>query len=289
MLLSICAVVLALGLGGLQQADQPGQSDGREAARDTQAVPPVVPPPQPSADIEDPGCERGQDNRASDLCAQWKAADAARSSANAAWWLGFLGLCIGIATLWAASRAAHWAKEAAKHTEASAKAGAAQVTSYPVIKEAILIYEHDRHNIRFGIKNFGATPALGVRIDIRVAVQQGMELTYVDEEMSNNGEPADDGWGAAISPNEVHGIQWLLPEGVTTSLQNLGPNDGPVSVLLDTRLKALDVLGKPFVKIEHWALHVAVITPVIVGRLDRTPMNLIIEMHDLKKKGLLAG
>ncbi|MEO6040824.1 MAG: hypothetical protein ABIP41_02890 [Croceibacterium sp.] len=41
-------------------------------------------------------CERGDDQRDSDLCAQWKAADAA---ANSAWWAGFSGWFSGLSFL----------------------------------------------------------------------------------------------------------------------------------------------------------------------------------------------
>lgn len=80
---------------------------------------------QPIAAAPDSGCQPGQDNRQSDLCAQWKAADAATESANWTLWTliatGF-GLAIGGGTLFAAWRAAHWAKKAADHTETGATA-----------------------------------------------------------------------------------------------------------------------------------------------------------------------
>lgn len=73
-----------------------------------------------TAEAKDQGCQRGLEERKSDLCAQWKAADAATSAANAAWVLGILGALIGAATLIAAAKAAIYAKEAARHTEAGA-------------------------------------------------------------------------------------------------------------------------------------------------------------------------
>lgn len=78
---------------------------------------PVTPAP-------DGGCPDGQEERQSDLCAQWKAADAAAESARWAWWTliaGFVGLALGAGTLVAAWRAAHWAKEAASHTATGAR------------------------------------------------------------------------------------------------------------------------------------------------------------------------
>lgn len=63
-------------------------------------------------------CVQGQDHRYSDLCAQWKAADAAKAAAGAAW----IALLIGSVTLVAAGMAAKYAKDAAEHTENGANA-----------------------------------------------------------------------------------------------------------------------------------------------------------------------
>ncbi|MBM6576326.1 hypothetical protein KCP91_08070 [Microvirga sp. SRT01] len=60
-------------------------------------------------------CKAGQDNRASDLCAQWKAADAAELSAvwtRNTFWVGLLGSVIAFVTLMAAVAAALYAKAA---------------------------------------------------------------------------------------------------------------------------------------------------------------------------------
>lgn len=72
------------------------------------------------SDLNQP-CEQGEDNRSSDLCAQWKAADAARSSADAAWLFGALGSLIGALTLAAAAAAAIWARKAANETQTANK------------------------------------------------------------------------------------------------------------------------------------------------------------------------
>ena len=68
-------------------------------------------------------CAPGADNRASDLCAQWKAADAARLSAiwtRLAGLLAILGLAIGSGTLLAAIAAARYAREAARQAKRAA-------------------------------------------------------------------------------------------------------------------------------------------------------------------------
>lgn len=66
----------------------------------------------------DAGCEPGRDDRHSDLCAQWKAADAA----NNTFWLGVVGTAIGFMTLAAAVFAAWYARHAAVETRRSANA-----------------------------------------------------------------------------------------------------------------------------------------------------------------------
>jgi hypothetical protein len=111
----ICAVVVAAGLtASAKQADQTGRQQDAEGANAVGSASPAPPiPPQTNATVHDPGCEQGQDNRQSDLCAQWEAVDAARSSAEAAWVLGIIGIMIGGLTLLAAMSAARWAKQAA--------------------------------------------------------------------------------------------------------------------------------------------------------------------------------
>lgn len=93
-------------------SEQPvGEQRPRSVA--TAPEPPVTPSP-------DPGCEDGRDNRKSDLCAQWKAADAAFSSAEAAReqvLVGWIALVLGAATMVAAIAAAAYARRAAVATE----------------------------------------------------------------------------------------------------------------------------------------------------------------------------
>ncbi len=77
-------------------------------------------PEQPTSPRPDEGCERGKDDRKSDLCAQWKAADAAADAAQAAWlqfWAGIVGLALGAITMFAAIAAALYARRAAVATE----------------------------------------------------------------------------------------------------------------------------------------------------------------------------
>jgi hypothetical protein len=137
-------------------------------------------------DLNQP-CEKGASNRASDLCAQWKAADAAESSATAAWRFGSLGAFIGILTLAAASAAAWYAKKAADYTRdsvieakrsanAAEKTMAATITAYEMqIRPYIAItvkadepaepFSRDTV-LKFIVKNFGQTPASSVKLSM---------------------------------------------------------------------------------------------------------------------------
>ncbi|RYG38885.1 MAG: hypothetical protein EON93_01175 [Burkholderiales bacterium] len=89
----------------------------------------------------DPGCEQGRDNRNSDLCAQWKAADAAEESATwtrRTFWLTLGGLVIGGATLGAAVFAALYARDAAREGARSANAADNTHKAYVASERAVL-------------------------------------------------------------------------------------------------------------------------------------------------------
>ena len=76
-----------------------------------------------SAPHPDMGCPVGKEDRSSDLCAQWKAADAANDAAVSArktFRLGIVGTIIGFFTLVAAGLAARYAKSAANETKRAA-------------------------------------------------------------------------------------------------------------------------------------------------------------------------
>jgi hypothetical protein len=86
----------------------------------TVAAQPVATEPRQSASVEasvvkDEGCEAGQDDRKSDLCAQWKAADAAATAVQIGWGQFYLG----ILTLFAAVAAAVYAGKAASIAKAA--------------------------------------------------------------------------------------------------------------------------------------------------------------------------
>jgi hypothetical protein len=114
--------VAAGALGAAQPkgaAQQPTDAAKNKIKAAPQQVAGALKQPQHASQHNEP-CRHGDDNRSSDLCAQWKAADAAQSAAQAAWWIGWIGAAIGAFTLAAAWAAARWARKAAVHTEESA-------------------------------------------------------------------------------------------------------------------------------------------------------------------------
>jgi hypothetical protein len=130
---------------------------------------------------EDSGCEAGQDDRQSDLCAQWKAAD----SAYYTMWAGAFGLMVGFATLFFAWRAAHWAKQAAFETKRNADIawdiGLAQSSPYVTIERA---HGFQDDNGEGGIKvfvkafNHGPSPAIQIMPFGILSVGDGKSLKF---------------------------------------------------------------------------------------------------------------
>ena len=122
----------------------------------------------------DPGCDPRKEDRHSDLCAQWKAADAARNS----FVLGIFGAAIGFATLLAAGFAAMYAKEAALHTQAGAEAAKEALAHARLISDAelrpyLFIEKMEMKDVdpdfsslkrvEAVLKNYGITPARNIR------------------------------------------------------------------------------------------------------------------------------
>ena len=103
-------------------------------------------------------CPKGQDNRNSDLCAQWKAADAAADAVQVSWYqffLGGAGLVVGFLTLIAAAAAAIYARNAANYTKRSAE-------SYRAREQAHLVGNFDffGDSARCYFKNIGVSQAV---------------------------------------------------------------------------------------------------------------------------------
>jgi hypothetical protein len=127
---------LSLGLAPPKDsASDPQNRTNREIAAALNNVASALQKPTEASKHDEP-CYPGDNKRSSDLCAQWKAADAAKSAAQSNWWLGIVGSLISALTLAAAWAAARWAKKAAIETEKGAKAAADAVTETRRIGEA---------------------------------------------------------------------------------------------------------------------------------------------------------
>lgn len=130
--IAICIVMLAPGLSAalpakLGAGDQQRTIETKEIEGFGDKVWPSGPDP---SHLTKP-CEKGQDDRSSDLCAQWKAADSAYEAAvwsrRTGWFTG-LGLIVGSITTVAAIAAAIFAKKAAGHARQSVEADRAWVS-----------------------------------------------------------------------------------------------------------------------------------------------------------------
>jgi hypothetical protein len=114
----------ALGAAPQNVGDHAKQPEAKAHGNVQAGAPKAAPSAQPPKKAENPNppCEKGEDNRRSDLCAQWKAADAANLAARVALWVGVVGLLVGALTLAAAIAAALFARKAALETERGAQA-----------------------------------------------------------------------------------------------------------------------------------------------------------------------
>lgn len=168
--LIVFATVGWLVLGAAPQAAEPNknQAHSSSTARRAKTTEPLI-VKTISGDPRDTGCDQSHEDRRSDLCAQWKAADAPESSAKAAWVLGILGSTIGACTLIAAIMAARYASDAARETKRGADA--AEGASRPWLDVKLRIegvsvdYFQQGYvaNTEVIIKNTGISPANHVR------------------------------------------------------------------------------------------------------------------------------
>lgn len=142
-----------------------------------------------SSDATKP-CANDEEDRNSDLCAQWKAADAASDAARWAWWqlvAGMIGLLLGLVTMGAAIAAAWFAKGARDETKRSADLADSsleytkivtqrQIEAFVYIGSASyhdkpIEYSFDNQNfgiVTFTVQNFGKTMAYDVSLTMDV-------------------------------------------------------------------------------------------------------------------------
>lgn len=181
-------------------------------------------PPVPYAKQSrlDAPCPKGIDDRSSDLCAQWKAADAANKAAEwtaRSFWLSLFSTVVGAGTLVAAFLAARYAKHAANE----AKRGA------DIAREALIASErawltvslHPDGDLTFSktggcdlsvylnIKNIGRTPALNVHISMTMVpmCQDHFDevAAYAAVQRARNTK-----WSRPLLPGDSYNRKWGL-------------------------------------------------------------------------------
>jgi hypothetical protein len=168
-----CVILAAFGwliLAAAPGKDRQPQPDNASASREAQsgfdkiatAIKEADKPPKPDA-----GCDPGKEDRHSDLCAQWKAADAASNS----FWAGVTGLVIGGFTLLAAGFAAWYARKAWQETKRGADAtelaagetkriGEAQTRCYLSLDSCSIRFDDEgRAYVKIEVTNHGGSPA----------------------------------------------------------------------------------------------------------------------------------
>ena len=103
---------------------------------------------------KDGGCKKGKDERNSDLCAQWKAADAATDAAEYAWWtlcLSFFGTSLLIWTLWETRNTSR-----------------RQLRAYLMVDDVTATIDGDNFIATLRWLNCGLTPAHNVRVAVKL-------------------------------------------------------------------------------------------------------------------------
>ena len=139
----------------------------------------IIKVPAALAAAEKRPCVPGHDDRRSELCAQWKAADQAVRAADLAWWqvvfgaISSLGLLAALALTLRSNHIARRALEVAQNTSLL------QLRPYFGSREWKVHVEPQRAepwiSIRFTCANFGQTPALDARVRLLVAFAETHE------------------------------------------------------------------------------------------------------------------
>lgn len=182
----------------------------------------IVAPASPPAliAIEQP-CEPGEDVRTSDLCAQWKAADAARASAvwtERMFWLSLVGLLVGAGTLFAAVMAARYAKHAAREARRTADtAHNALVYSERAWITVDLFADGDftfhptgsaSLPVWLEVKNIGRTPALNVHTDMTMITTMEDHPNVV-KEFADAHRVKDTKNSRSLLPGDAYPRKWV--------------------------------------------------------------------------------
>jgi hypothetical protein len=248
--------MLVAGTG--QAAKQSPQNQRRPALKGQAAK---IVPTAPSVDGGqkiDFGCADGREDRHSDLCAQWKAADGASDAARYSWWqltLGWVGLAFGAVTMAAAAAAAVFAKKAADETKRGADAaersitetqriGEAQVRCYITFVQARVKLSGRVPIFQIEIRNSGQSPATEMTAEYGYVSMVGQQhnphsiALHKQDVLEDIGSQATN-WMAA----------WHPPEALTLAQVELWKEGAP-ALALRVRVSGTDVFGKKFAQNE---------------------------------------
>lgn len=170
----------------------------------------------------DLGCRAGSDDRRSDLCAQWKAADAAHESAQwtaRSFWLAIVGTVIGGGTLLAAFLAARYARKAAHEAARSANIAA---EAYAASERAWLNVDISADSdlrfhptggcgifVKLKITNIGRTPALNAHTSMTMVPSHEFSKEQVAAYAAENRE-RNEKWSRTVLPGESYDRKWGL-------------------------------------------------------------------------------
>lgn len=244
------AVVAVVGMTFAALADPPKPPQPSTAAEQPSAQKEIEASAPPidqtvNSDKYTSPCEKNQDKRDSDLCAQWKAADAATEAATWGFWqiwIGVGGLGLGMITMAAAVAAAIYARQAAIHTQTGATAAIASANAATIANDATemrwvadnrpwlvfteaptaMLYSSDdgRMNVSVTakVKNAGKIPAFDVAVivDVRASKLFFETSAVIEKFASECAKPREWRWGnIIIFPNAgetVSGMTEDFPE-----------------------------------------------------------------------------
>ena len=227
MLRSYRGIVIALGLALIGAGEPPKatnqteQSDpGAQMDRAANTVATAITNAN-KPEEKDAGCVDQSDKRHSDLCAQWKAADAARDAANLALWtllISTIGTGLLVWTLWETRQTSR-----------------RELRAYLSIAPEPLIGLPDNPNAQICIRNAGTTPAHGARFSLigrvddpdlseqaieelhkRVAATNDNEMFIAGQQELFRPLPILDGVDEAMLNACREGIRWLYIVGRIT-------------------------------------------------------------------------
>ena len=194
----------------------------------------VVEPPQSLLKQEKWLCQRSEDNRASDLCAQWKAADAARKAADWSVTAFIIGTGVNVLTLlvvalgWMETRRASKSSEeqvriakSQMETELRPWIGVKATVEGKFFKSTDTEVDEVTVQIVYQIENFGKRPAIDLTIDAKLVFTSFGARSVWEKFNSFKNRTAYSASGYCILPGEKRNIT-DFPSANFKAAQRLG-------------------------------------------------------------------